>query len=290
MRPMISLSRRIRPTAHRRKQLALLGVALLAALTTFTASSGASQMAPCPPITLVAHRGLVSASTTENTRAAFQAAWLRGSTEIEYDVRLTSDHKFVVMHDATLDRTTTGHGPVAETSLGQIERLRTKHGQPIPSLASTLAWAHTHHMRMLLELKYDPRRPWTGRDLRALVRLVHHHQVADQTMFYSFEARLVEAIERFSPADSTGWIALSRPTVTRAARTADVVFLTPDLISPSFVHQLQRHGVEVAGRRTNDPRQVYAMALDGVSLVITDRLTPATAATDFRDVPVCGGR
>lgn len=262
---------------------------MLAALTTFTTASGASLMAPCPPITLVAHRGLVSATTTENTRAAFEAARRRGSTEIEYDVRLTADRKFVVMHDATLDRTTTGHGLVADTRLSQIARLRTKHGQPIPSLDSTLAWAHSHHMRMLLELKYDARRPWSNRDLRSLVRLVHAHHVAEQTMFYSFEARLVEAIERFSPADSTGWIALSRPTVIQAAHTADAVFLTPDLISPAFVHQLERHGVAVAGRRTNDPRQVYAMALEGVSAVITDRLTPATAATDFRDVPVCGG-
>lgn len=72
---------------------------------------------------LMAHRG-GSRLAPENTLAAFrQAVSVWRADVLEMDVRLTADGKVVVIHDATLDRTTDGSGLVAETPWSRIRSL-----------------------------------------------------------------------------------------------------------------------------------------------------------------------
>jgi len=59
----------------------------------------------------------------ENTIPAYQAAIKLGANFIEVDVRTTKDGKLVVMHDATVNKTTNGHGEVADMTLRQIRAL-----------------------------------------------------------------------------------------------------------------------------------------------------------------------
>jgi glycerophosphoryl diester phosphodiesterase len=68
---------------------------------------------------VIAHRGS-SAEAPENTLPAFEAAVARGADAIELDVRLTADGAPVVIHDATLDRTTDRTGPVAALTLAEL--------------------------------------------------------------------------------------------------------------------------------------------------------------------------
>ena len=70
---------------------------------------------------VIAHRGS-SAYAPENTLAAFQLAAEQGADAIELDVDLTRDGQVVVMHDATIDRTTDGHGRVGDLTLEEIRR------------------------------------------------------------------------------------------------------------------------------------------------------------------------
>ncbi len=72
--------------------------------------------------TLIAHRGF-SSDAPENTYDAFDLAIEYGFNNIETDVQLTSDGVPVLIHDDTLDRTTTGAGPVAGASLAYINSL-----------------------------------------------------------------------------------------------------------------------------------------------------------------------
>ena len=62
---------------------------------------------------VVAHRG-ASSTRPENTLASFEEAIRLGARLVEFDVRLSLDGVPVVMHDATVDRTTDGTGPVHE--------------------------------------------------------------------------------------------------------------------------------------------------------------------------------
>lgn len=71
---------------------------------------------------VIAHRG-ASGYAPENTRAAFERAIAMGAVAIETDVRLTADDHLVLMHDATVTRTTDGRGPVADYTLAELRSL-----------------------------------------------------------------------------------------------------------------------------------------------------------------------
>ncbi len=105
---------------------------------------------------LCAHRGAM-ATHPENTLVAFQAAIDQGAQMIEFDVHLTKDRQLVVIHDPTVNRTTNGHGAVAEMSLVELRNLDAGGwmgpqfaGEKIPTLLETLAmmpiniWLNVH--------------------------------------------------------------------------------------------------------------------------------------------------
>ena len=114
---------------------------------------------------VIAHRGS-SAEAPENTLPAFEAAIRRGADALELDVRLTADGAPVVIHDATLGRTTDGEGPVAAQALAELRTLdagskftsdsgRTYpyrgQGAQIPTLGEVL-WAFPQ-VPLLIEIK-----------------------------------------------------------------------------------------------------------------------------------------
>ncbi len=71
---------------------------------------------------LCAHRGDVSAAP-ENTIPAFESAVKKGAPQIEFDVNLSKDGHLVIMHDATIDRTTNGKGKVTDFTLAELKAL-----------------------------------------------------------------------------------------------------------------------------------------------------------------------
>jgi glycerophosphoryl diester phosphodiesterase len=71
---------------------------------------------------IIAHRG-ASGSAPENTIPAFLLAVQQGADAIELDVRLTGDGVPVVLHDATLDRTTDVRGPLRRLSLVELQQI-----------------------------------------------------------------------------------------------------------------------------------------------------------------------
>ena len=90
--------------------------------TTVLALAGAAAAAPAGPMGACAHRGDVR-HAPENTLPAFQSAVEKGAHMIEFDVAPTRDGKLVLMHDATVDRTTDGTGRVDALSFAEIRAL-----------------------------------------------------------------------------------------------------------------------------------------------------------------------
>lgn len=82
---------------------------------------------------IYAHRG-ASGDAPENTIAAFQLALEQGADGIELDVTLTKDGQIVVIHDDTIDRTTTGEGNVRNLTLTQLQSFDAGQGERIPTL------------------------------------------------------------------------------------------------------------------------------------------------------------
>lgn len=87
---------------------------------------------------VIAHRG-ASGPYPENTLLAFAKGLEQGADAIELDVRVTADGVPIVLHDATLERTTNGAGPAARVSLAEVRRLDAGRGERVPTLADVLA-------------------------------------------------------------------------------------------------------------------------------------------------------
>jgi glycerophosphoryl diester phosphodiesterase len=89
-----------------------------------------------PNILTVAHRGVWS-TAPENSIGAIEAAIQLGVEMVELDTQSTVDGLLVLMHDETLDRTTTGTGPVETIAYDHLRRLRLRHGAGGPVAAVT---------------------------------------------------------------------------------------------------------------------------------------------------------
>ncbi len=94
-------------------------------LLVYTAFALAVAALPAPGASLArcaAHRGDCK-NAPENTLPAFLSAVRKGAHMIEFDVQLSRDGKLVLMHDATVDRTTNGHGEVGHLTFAELRSL-----------------------------------------------------------------------------------------------------------------------------------------------------------------------
>jgi len=93
----------------------------------------------------------------ENSLLAFRKALAWPAEQVEFDVHASAEGEPVVIHDATLNRTTDGSGPVREFSWGDLQRLRVKGtgGECLPHLSQTAALIGPSAQRMRLEVKAD---------------------------------------------------------------------------------------------------------------------------------------
>jgi glycerophosphoryl diester phosphodiesterase len=144
------------------------------------------------PPWFIAHRGY-RAKYPENTLIAFQAALDAGVQMIELDVALSRDRKLVVIHDATLERTTNGKGAVSDHTLAQLKQLDAGGwfharfaGEHLPELSEVLDLVDGQVM-INIEIKphaYEPRHPLDAVE-RQTLELVCRRNIAELLKYIS---------------------------------------------------------------------------------------------------------
>ncbi|TCR64592.1 glycerophosphodiester phosphodiesterase family protein [Bosea sp. BK604] len=109
------------------------------------------------------HRGF-SLHYPENTIVAFEATRDAGGTSCEIDLVLSRDGEVIVLHDMTLDRTTTGFGYAGDHDWAQIQMLDAGiktgaqfAGVRVPTFRETVLWAKANGIGLDAELKDDDR-------------------------------------------------------------------------------------------------------------------------------------
>jgi len=132
-------------------------------------------------IKVISHRG-EHLHHPENTMPAFQAAIDAGADYFELDVRTTSDGKFVLMHDSTLDRTTNGTGEVHKHTFDEIRALDAGSkfspsfaGTKVPTLDEAFDLAHGK-INVYVDTKYA--------DPQQLVDTIVRHDMQDHVVIY----------------------------------------------------------------------------------------------------------
>jgi glycerophosphoryl diester phosphodiesterase len=108
---------------------------------------------------IIAHRG-GSLEAPENTLASFKHAVDVGAKFVELDVQMSSDGVLVIIHDETLDRTTTGSGPVGDLTFDELRELDAGvkkgdewKGEKIPTLREVLDLCVGEGVGVVIELK-----------------------------------------------------------------------------------------------------------------------------------------
>jgi glycerophosphoryl diester phosphodiesterase len=142
--------------------------------------------APAKRITVVAHRAAHEAAP-ENTLAAIRQAIEIGCDYVELDVRETRDGELVLMHDGTVDRTTTGTGAVAAMGLAEIRGLDAGRkrgerwaGEKVPTFDEALALCHGK-----LHVYVDHK---AGSPEHILTAIARHGMLGDVVIYGSVES------------------------------------------------------------------------------------------------------
>ncbi len=86
---------------------------------------------------IIGHRGAAGLAL-ENTLESIKAAVAAGVDAVEFDIRMTSDGKFIVIHDQTLSRVSEHHHIVKEVASDYIAEVILHNGEPLPTLTAAL--------------------------------------------------------------------------------------------------------------------------------------------------------
>jgi glycerophosphoryl diester phosphodiesterase len=224
---------------------------------------------------IVAHRGLHHVHP-ENSLAAFRAAWEACVEWCECDVQQARDGELVVIHDATLDRTTTGTGPVTSFDAVELRRLRLKapSGLPtdkhLPTLAE-LVDVMPFGAGLLLEIK-----PRLSHDrLRAHFVGVEDRRVVVQ----SFHREVVEALRGI--VQETAWLT-DKPLDLRELPACKSINIRHDRLSADALASLRDSRYSVGVWTPNSDADLLRAIDLGVDMIITDEPLRARELLDRR--------
>ena len=235
----------------------------------------------------IAHRG-AGKLAPENTLAAFRLGANHGYRAFECDVKLSADGVPFLLHDATLQRTTSGHDVAARLTWSELSRLdagawhsRQYAGEPLPSLAGIAAYCIRNGFALNIEIKPNPGdEAETGRVVANEAARLWADQ-AVQPLLSSFEPESLAAAGEAQPElrralllDSLrdGWF----DEVHALGCTA--VVTNYKVMEAEVIGRLHGVGLRALVYTVNDSvaaRQLIESGIDGVITDAVDRFSPA---------------
>jgi len=208
----------------------------------------------------IGHRGVMGVEP-ENTLRSFIAAQHAGLDLIELDLHLSKDGALVVMHDADVDRTTDGSGPIAEMTLAELRALDAGHGERVPVFEEVL-----DAVRAPLQAEIKDTAA-----ARALAEVMLRRDLVGRVEVLSFHDEAIAEITRLVPGVRTALIA-SRygvDVVDRAVEAgAATVCLNIRRLTLEVVEHARKADLRIIGWVVNTQDQlrlVRALGLDGAT-------------------------
>lgn len=238
----------------------------------------------------IAHRG-AGKLAPENTLAAFELGYRRGFRMFECDVKLSRDGVPFLLHDATLERTTNGHGTAGELDWPALQSLDaggwhspTFKGEPLLSLQDLCAWLVKHDCLVNLEIKPTP-------GLGTQTGEVVAHSVGQWwpaslpwPVLSSFDPQALHAA-RLARHDIPRALLLDewRDSWLDEAAQLEAVAVVPrhTLLTQPCIDQAHQAGLKVLTYTVNDPLRadaLWAIGLDGLITDAVDQFEPQTRA------------
>ena len=232
---------------------------------------------------ICAHRG-ASDTHPENTLAAFREAIRLGAQMIEFDVALTRDGQLVLMHDATVDRTTGGSGRVSDLKLAEVKALDAGSwkGQPfkeerVPTLDETLAmmpeniWLNVH-LKGSVELA------------EKVTRRIVAHQRSRQA-FLACGSKAARAAKQVDPRIKICNMERQANTPAYVNETIDmnadfIQLLGGKSVDPALTRRLRERGIRINYCCANEAERVRKLFDAGVEFPLVDRVCEMLKVAD----------
>jgi glycerophosphoryl diester phosphodiesterase len=285
-----------------RRQRWLRGTAWVVGVIAFTYAATLLLARPVPPhayfaaerpgLQVIAHRG-GAGLRPEETLEAFDHAARLGADILDLDARATADGVIVCLHDATVDRTTDGSGPVAALTLAELRRLDAGYrwtqdggktfsyrgkGLQVPTLEEVLK----RHARLRMVIEMKVRTPDFAQSLCSLVR---DAGMAQRVLVASFDHATLDAFRQACPEVATSmslrdaqvfWL-LARLRLAAASSPDAVALQVPErfagveVLAPFLIEAARSRNLRVHAWTINDEEAMRRLIALGVDGIMTDR-------------------
>ncbi|MBK8900035.1 MAG: glycerophosphodiester phosphodiesterase [Anaerolineaceae bacterium] len=286
----------------RKSRIALVIVGLL--LVVYGTLAWRAQPVPVHPfftqqdgVMVIAHQGGEWLRPT-NTLLAFDHAVELGVDVLEMDIHQTKDGAIVLMHDATVDRTTDGSGAIKEMTLDEVRALDAGYywtdddgatypyrgqGIQVPTLEEM--FQRYPDMRMNIEIKQE-----TPGMVRPFCQLIHTYNMQDKVLVATFHKATVEEFRAECPDVITSMVepeiqlffGLNAAYLGALFQAPGTAFQVPttsslpligevDVITERFVRVAHSHNIQVHAWTINDTAEMERLIALGVDGIITDR-------------------
>jgi len=263
---------------------------MIRVLTSLVVLAAFGAPATAGPTTLVAaHRG-GAALWPENSLHAFRQALALGVDVLEFDLHLTSDGEVVVLHDPTLDRTSTARGAVRDQRLADLAgaRLKARDGtitdERVPTLAQVLELVveRPTTVELVPEIKVDANRQrYDGIEEKVLALLRSRGLLARATM-QAFQPETIRRVRELEPRARTMLLVARGDVERERARPAEAVRRARELgatdlgmnhrlIDADVVAAARAAGVRLAAWTVNEEADIQRMIDLGVDMIMSDR-------------------
>jgi glycerophosphoryl diester phosphodiesterase len=240
----------------------------------------------------IAHRG-AGKLAPENTLAAFRVGASHGYRAFECDVKLSADGVPFLLHDATLERTSSGQGIASSLSWNEISRLdaggwhsRGFAGEPLPSLAGIAAYCLRNGFALNIEIKPTPGdEANTGRVVAAEAARLWAGQ-SMPPLLSSFQTDALQAARDAAPqlprallldGLPNGWLKQAQGLGCAAVVTQFA------LMDAAVLARLHGAGLRALAYTVNDSaeaQRLTALGIDGVITDAVDRFAPGALVHD----------
>jgi glycerophosphoryl diester phosphodiesterase len=232
---------------------------------------------------IIAHRG-ASSLAPENTLCAVELAWKLNADAVEIDLRMTSDGRIVVIHDATTERTTGVRLVVSKTTSNELRKLDAGKikspefaEQHIPFLEEVIATV-PDGKKLFIEIK-------TGSEIyAALERTIKESGKISQLVILCFDLSTLSDFKALMPELPAFLLSASRRSrftlkqlphdtvLIEAAKknNLDALNVQNTGITEDFIRTVKASGLKLYVWTVNDPEEAGRLAKHGVDGITTD--------------------
>ncbi|HIE28510.1 TPA: glycerophosphodiester phosphodiesterase [Candidatus Poribacteria bacterium] len=227
----------------------------------------------------IAHRG-ASGYEPENTIRAFEKAIELGADMVELDVHLSRDGRLIVMHNASVDKTTDGSGYIKDLTLQELKTFDAGKGEQIPTLQEAIDCVKGR-CGLYIELKGE----YTE---RPVVELIRENAMQNAVIIASFDRNKVRQVKELAPELVTSvlvddkdadWVAIAKDAKADCIHFCWERYRSPHkLLTDEVMNKASANGLRVIiwhEERPEEIREIIKRDIYGICSNLPDLLAAA---------------